>query len=158
MLPIPPPLFPRLRPSHEPKLLSHFQLIIQNLLKMSTLKFTSMFKNFTLRSMDRKFVEQSLKFQIDVAKAIRKVDNRPRLIYSSTFVPVKTVFIECTPVLEDSQGVQAYFNDAAQLTLSPEYYYDLINKDIEIVMQHNNVVLLPLPSFKHSERNLVSTI
>lgn len=100
--------------------------------------------------MDRSFVLQSLKQQLDVAKSLRRYDNRPRLVYSKTFVPVKTICIKGIPVLEDNHGVQAYFNEAAQLTFSAQYYYGLVNKDIEIVMQHDNVVLLPLPSFNLS--------
>lgn len=125
---------------------------------MSAQKFASIFKSLAVRSMDRNFVLQSLKQQLDVAKSLRRYDNRPRLIHSKNFVPVKTICIRGVPVLEDNQGVQAYFNDAAQLTFSAQYYYGLVNKDIEIVMQHDNVVLLPLPSFNLScsESNLAT--
>lgn len=140
-----PQLCLRLQQSHEPKLLPPLQFSLSLLSRMSLQRFTSIFRT-GVRSYDRRFVLESLSTQIKVAKSLRRFDNRPRLIFSSTFVPVKTIFIGGIPVAEDSNGVQAYLLHPAQATFSAEYYYQLVEADIEVVMQRSNVVLLPIPS------------
>lgn len=140
-----PPICPKHPLSHEPKLLSRSQLIFLRLQPCNMNRFTSVINSFNAsRSLDRAFVLRTLRRQAETAKTLRGSSNRPRLLFSTSFSPVRTICINGIPVQEDTQGVQALLSDAAQACFTAEYYYQLVKDDLEIVTQGDNVILLPL--------------
>lgn len=119
--------------------------------------FSSAFRSLSARSMDRCFVAKSITQQINIAKRIRDIDNKPRFLFSKHFVAVRSVKIGEFDVLVDANGAQAVFSDPANACFTCEYYFSYVKQNPEIISSLDSV-LLPASSTIIPQSSLVPAV
>lgn len=83
-------------------------------------------------ALDRKFVLATLARQIEIAKQIRALDDKTRIVFSPDFVPTSTLRIGDFTVSADQNGRQAVLSSAAQQLFDADYYGRL-SHDSELI-------------------------
>lgn len=101
----------------------------------------SAFRSLSARSMDRCFVADSISQQVNLAKRIRDIENKPRYLFCKHFVPIRTIKVGGFDVLVDSNGAEAVFSHSANACFTAEYYYRFISGDPDIVHSMDAIIL-----------------
>lgn len=97
-------------------------------------------------SMDRAFVVYSLQRQLQIAKMIRDLDDRPRVLFDRSFAPVSTKVIGCYRVSVDGNGREAVLLEGAQKSFNATYYLSFFPNDPDVCQSQEVVTLREIGS------------
>nr|BBQ04467.1 hypothetical protein [Culex pseudovishnui tymo-like virus] len=110
---------------------------------------SSAFRSLAARSMDRAFLVSMINFQVKIARSVRAIDDRDRVLFDRFFITTSGIHIGCHWVAVNPAGQQALLLPA-QDALTLEYYRRFVAPDDDICVIGNQVLLRRIGNYPAS--------
>nr|UUG74029.1 MAG: hypothetical protein [Guadeloupe Culex tymo-like virus] len=110
---------------------------------------SSAFRSLAARSMDRAFLVSMINFQVKIARSVRAIDDRDRVLFDRFFITTTGIHIGCHWVAVNPEGQQALLLPA-QDALTLEYYYRFVPSRDDICVIGHQVLLRRIGNYPAS--------